>query len=534
MDNTNISKGRLEETIFAICSEWLSLVEIDLVGDSYITLHNNMEDSGLHFPKTGCYSELNKQVQELVALDYQKSRKQFGGLEKLRICLTDKSRIECEYVLSVGSDNWRRDIFQVIERDDEKPVRIVWVHVNIEQKKTDELKQRQLVQEATLLSEQAYAIKNMYLNRISKELKTPMNVIIGNTAIARSFSTDSDRVEECLENISKSARSMFQMIQQLEKMDAIEEGNLVMQMQDVSIIEVWATALDMLRPTLQKHKHKINTENVSVTHSHVRGDASMMRQIIMNLLQNAISYTPIGGQIIVSVKETQIDESYGLYQLSVEDNGVGMTDEFRKILFEPFAREHSLQVGHVQGLGLGLAIVQNLVRIMNGEILVDSVCGRGTKVTVSIKFAYVDEHAGYADKKVSENQTIYSDYAGKRVLLVDDNELIAGVERKMLETIGMVVEYALNGEDAVRMFEDAPEGYYDLVVMDLGLPGIDGYVATMGIRQLNRKDGEKIPVIEMTGSKNVERFNMANQDNIYHISKPFDAHELMQVLRKIF
>lgn len=534
MKITNESKGRLEETILAICSEWLLVVDINMQEDTYTTIHNNMAEYGLQFPTDGCYSELNVQIQDLISADYRKKRTQFCSLESLKRNLMDCQRTECEYVVSTGSNNWRRDIFQVIERDGDMPLRIVWVHVDIEQKKSEELKQRELVQGAHMLSEQAYAIKNMYLDRISKELQAPMNVIIGNAAIARAFSTDSDRVEECLANIFQSAKTMFQMVNQLVKMDAIEEGHVVMRMQNVSIIEAWRKALDMLMPTLRMHHHTLNTDSVFVKHSYVRGDEDIIRQIILNLLQNAISFTPVGGQIRVSVRETQLDENYGQYELCVEDNGVGMTDEFRKIMFEPFAREHSMQVGHVQGLGLGLVIVHNLVRLLDGEIRVDSTRGKGTKVTVSIKLAYAPPNTKLSGNRSGDTPSIKSDYVGKRVLLVEDNTLVADVERKILVSMGMEVEHALNGEDAVRMFEDSEEGYYDLILMDLGLPGIDGYVATMGIRQTNRQDAQSVPVIAMTGRSSPERLNIGYQEHLFHVQNPLDAQELMQVLRKIF
>lgn len=533
MEKTKAIKGRLEQAILALSDEWLLIVEIELETDTYTILHDNLGELGINLAEKGCYSRLNCRVQELVAEEYQKERTLFCSLDNLRDNLLEHSRIECEYVVSVGQNIWRRDIFQVLERDGDKPVRLVWFHINIEQRKLEELKQRQLVQEAQMLSEQAYAIKNMYLDRISTELQTPMNVIIGNAAVARAFSTNSDRVEECLQQISESAKTMFQMVRQIVKMDAIEEGNVVLKMRDVSILEVWKTTLDMLIPMLRARRHKLNAENMSIRHSYVRGDAAMMRQIIMNLLQNAIDYTPVGGQITVSVKETQIDSRFGLYEFCVEDNGVGMTEEFRKVMFQPFAREHSMRVGHVQGLGLGLVIVNNLVRLMNGDIRVDSASGKGTKITVSIKMEYGDESGRLQTREGWDNRNLQSDYAGKRVLLVDDNDLTAGVESKMLTTTGMEVFHALNGEDAVRMFEDSPEGYYDLIVMDLGLPGIDGYAATMGIRQLNREDGKKIPVVAMTTRTYTDRLNMGEQEMLYHITKPVNSHELMEVLRKI-
>lgn len=533
MEKTKAIKGRLEQAILAMTDEWLLILEINLQSDTYTILHENMMDFGINLQEEGCYSRLNRQVHELVAEEYRMERTRFCSLENLREVLQDQPRAECEYVVGVGKNIWRRDVFQVMERDGDKPVRAVWFHVNIDQKKSEELKQRQLVQEAQMLSEQAYAIKNMYLDRISTELQTPMNVIIGNAAVARAFSTDSDRVEECLEQISESAKSMFQMVRQVVKMDAIEEGNVVLQMQDVSIMEIWKSTLDMLIPLLRARHHKLNTENISVRHNYVRGDAVMMRQIIMNLLQNAINYTPVGGQITVSVKESPIDNRFGLYEFCVEDNGVGMTEEFRKVMFQPFAREHSTRVGHVQGLGLGLVIVHNLVRLMNGDIRVDSVRGKGTKITVSIKLEYGDESGKMQTRVRTDNRNLQSDYAGKRVLLVEDNDLTAGVESKMFTTTGMEVFRALNGEDAVRMFEDSPEGYYDLIVMNLSLPGIDGYAATMGIRQLNREDCKNIPVIAMTARTYTDRLNMGEQEMLYHITKPVESHELMELLRKI-
>ncbi len=531
MENTEEIRDLLNQAVLAVNDEWLLIAEIDLRTEGYLVLHDKMQNFGVKLEGRGDYNSLNLQLAERIAEEYQAEWMDFSRLDHLREALRECSRIECDYVADAGENVWRRDLFQVLEREDGNPVRIAWFHIDIDRKKSEELKQQQLLEGAHMLSEQAYAIKDMYLERISKELQTPMNVIVGNAAVARAFSTNTERVEECLDQISVSAKAMFRKIRQVVKMDAIAEGNMVLHIQDISLSELWKTTLDMLLPALQLHHHELQIKDVCVEHDYVRGDAWMLRRIIINLLQNAINYTPSGGKLAVSVTETQADDSHGMYEFCLEDNGVGMSEAFCESMFEPFAREYSKRIGHVQGLGLGLVITRNLVRLMNGEIHVSSAIGKGTGVTVRIPFEYGAETEQEESPAEQEIQEDIPDYSGKHVLLVDSDASATVMEKQILTSVGMQVEYAINGEDAVRMFSGSAEGYYDLVVMDMGLPGIDGYAAIMGIRELNRADAKNIPVIVMTGYAYMDKLNLSEKDIKCHIKKPVSTQKLLKALR---
>lgn len=532
-------KDKLNRAIASMCDEWLLIEEIDLRADTFEILHDNLYEMGIPIPRDCSYSQQIEEMQELVAPEYQEYWHQFGEIRNLEKRLKLSDTTEREYMLCTGENVWRRDVFKVVEWDGEKPRIVNWFHTSIDKKKSAELKQRQAIREAYLQSEQAYAIKNMYLKRLNEELQMQINMIVGNAAVARTFVTKPERVAECIEEISLSAKAIFRMVRQMINTDAIQEGTLVLDMRQTSLENLWRNTLDVVRPSMRLRRHTLHLDMAQLYHHIVIGDAEKMQQILLNLIQNAIDYTPYGGEIFCGIKEKPLNDTAGYYEFYVQDNGVGMSDEFREIMFEPFAREHSQKIERVEGSGLGLMIVQNLVRMLDGEIDVETQSGCGTKITVGMKLQYGTETKNgtttdqYFDWAEWESSFLEDPFlAGKRVLVVDDNDITAAIEKQILAERGLLVERALNGEDAISMFEQSPPHYYNLILMDMGLPYMDGYAATMGIRQI-REDGREIPVIALTSRLHAgDEFHGEKYGMKARLQKPVSTRKLIEAVRE--
>lgn len=536
-DSKKASREKLNQAVASMCDEWLLIEEINLREDTFEILHDNLKEAGILLPIDCSYSDQNSQIQELIEPKYQEYRFRFGEAKNLQKLLKQGDTAECEYIICAGENVWRRDVFKVVSWENGEPVIVNWFHMNIDRKKAAELKQRQAIREAYLQSEQAYTIKNMYLKRLNEELQMPINMIVGNASVARTFVTKPERVTECLEEISLSAKAIFRMVRQMMNTNAIQEGTLSLQMQQTSMENLWKNTLDIVKPSMRLRRHTMHLDMAQLYHNVIIGDVQKMQQILLNLLQNAIDYTPYRGEIFCGIKEKPLDETTGYYEFYVQDNGVGMSDEFRKIMFEPFAREYSERVEHVEGSGLGLMIVQNLVRLLDGEIEVETKSGYGTKITVGMKLQYGteagmnrDQYFDWSDWDMMPPQEPV--FSGQRVLVVDDNDITAFIETQILTDCGLIVERAMNGEDAISMFAQSSMYYYDLILMDMGLPYMDGYAATMGIRQL-REDGKTVPVIALTSRLYADdEFHGEKYGMKARFQKPVSARKLMEAVRE--
>lgn len=538
MNNSGDIQGKLNRAIASMSDEWLLIEEIDLERDTFEILHDMLGKMGIPVPRNCSYSQQNIEIEELIAPKYQEYRRNFCESANLRKLLRHKDTAECEYVIVAGKDVWRRDVFKVSEWNGNEPRIVNWFHMNLDQKKAEEIKQRQAIRDAYLQSEQAYLIKDMYLKRLNEELQMPINMIVGNAAVARTFCTKPERVTECIEGISLSAKAIYRMVKQMINTDAIQRGAMLLDLKQTSMENLWRNTLDIVRPSMRLRRHKLHLDMAQLCHHYIIGDVQKLQQILLNLLQNAIDYTPYNGEIFCGIKEEPLDTSQGYFEFYVQDNGIGMSDEFQKVMFEPFAREYSQRIERVEGSGLGLMIVQNLVRLMDGDIDVDTKCGCGTTVTVRLKLKYGalpkdgvqnDQYFDWSDW--SDTEKGRTAFSGQRVLIVDDNDTTAAIEEQILTEYGLRVERAINGEDALCMFEQSPMNYYDLILMDMGLPFMDGYATTMGIRQL-RKDGKKIPVIALTSGLYSEAFHGDEYGMKIRLEKPVSTRKLIEAVRE--
>ena len=538
--------------------------------------------------------------------------------------------------------------------------------MDVSQEKKAEIESHKALKDAYRAAENASRAKTEFLSNMSHDIRTPMNAIVGLTAIAGANIESQDRVVECLGKITKSSRHLLGLINEVLDMARIESGRISLAEEDFSLPELVDNLLTITKPAIDEHKHRLEVHIEHIEHEAVCGDSLRIQQVFVNLMSNAVKYTPDGGNITLTIEEKPNGFSeLGCYEFSIEDNGIGMTPEFQKIMFEPFSRADDHRTTKVQGTGLGMAIARNIVNLMNGDIQVESAPNKGTKITVTVylklqknekeqekelldlpvlvvdddktccestiatlqeigiagewvltgkeavercyarhetnsdyfavildwkmpemdgiatarkirervgedvtiiiltsfDFSEIEEEARaagvnafmakplfrsrltatlrqFTSGKKEENARNYledfakENYAGKRILLVEDNELNREIATEIIGMTGVTIDSAENGKIAVEKVMEAPEKWYDLIFMDIQMPIMNGYEATAAIRALTGSRG-KVPIIAMTANAFAEDVQLAKNTGMNeHIAKPLDLNKLNDVLKQ--
>ena len=556
--------------------------------------------------------------------------------------------------------------FIPLEWDGTKLVKALLASMDVSQEKKAEIESHKALKDAYRAAENASRAKTEFLSNMSHDIRTPMNAIVGLTAIAGANIESQDRVVECLGKITKSSRHLLGLINEVLDMARIESGRMSLAEEDFSLPELVDNLLTLTKPAIDEHHHQLEVHVEHIEHEAVCGDSLRIQQVFVNLMSNAVKYTPDGGNITLTIKEKPNGFSeLGCYEFSIEDNGIGMTPEFQKIMFEPFSRADDHRTTKVQGTGLGMAIAKNIVNLMNGGIQVESAPNKGTKITVTVylklqenekeqekelldlpvlvvdddktccestvatlqeigiagewvltgkeavercaarhktgrdyfavildwkmpemdgiatarrirecvgeevtiiiltsfDFSEIEEEARaagvnafmakplfrsrltatlrqFTSGKKEKNARNYledfakENYAGKRILLVEDNELNREIATEIIGMTGVTIDSAENGKIAVEKVMEAPEKWYDLILMDIQMPIMNGYEATAAIRALAGSRG-KVPIIAMTANAFAEDVQLAKNTGMNeHIAKPLDLNKLNDVLKQ--
>lgn len=405
-----------------------------------------------------------------------------------------------------------------------------------QRQKQEILEAKEALEAACAAANRANAAKSDFLSRMSHDIRTPMNAIIGMTAIADTYLDDPERVRDCLEKIAVSGRHLLGLINEILDMSKIESGKVDLIEEEFNLSDLLDNLLTMSNPQIVEKKHKLQVNNRGIEHVLVIGDGQRLLQTLMNMMGNAIKYTPEGGRIELTVSERPTHNAkIGSYEFIIQDNGIGMSQEFMQHMFDPFARSDDERVAKIEGTGLGMSIARNIVRMMNGDIQVESELNKGTKITITASLKLQDtDKAVSPEEKQSSLDTIFADrFKGKRVLLVEDNELNSEIAGEFLEMAGLKVEYAGNGREALQRMEEVEAGYYDLIFMDIQMPVMDGYQAAKAIRALPGEYAGKVPIIAMTANAFAEDVRRALRAGMNeHITKPIDIIQLKKALEK--
>ena len=377
-------------------------------------------------------------------------------------------------------------------------------------------------------AQHANQAKTRFLFNMSHDIRTPMNAIIGYTQL---LENNLDNKKQALDYISKlksSSTILLSLINYILEMTQIESGKLDLK-KEIGDLDDLVKNINVVVEPLIKEKKLHYSYHLEIKHHHIICDKTKLREIVLNILSNAIKYTPEGGNIELLIQEISFENNKVKYHFIIIDNGIGMKEDFLPHIFEEFAREKTSTESKVPGVGLGLPIVKSLIDMMNGTIQVESKLNKGTKFTVELSFL-----TSLQVENVNEINTSTLDFSGKHILLVEDNELNAEIGIELLNTFKVIIDLAKNGEECIKILEKMPEGYYDLILMDIQMPIMDGYEATKIIRSFNNKNAQ-IPIIAMTANAFEEDRKHALQLGMNeHLAKPVDIEKLKDVLTKYF
>jgi signal transduction histidine kinase/CheY-like chemotaxis protein len=648
-------------------------VLVNFENDTYRYLAGTKPRSS-SFPSSGEYDALRDFVIFSAKDDEDKEHlRTVLGRDTLINNLNDSgTHLRYEFRINHEDDTEKWDSLNIIclKRSKGMPQEVLFTCQDVSTVKAREIRSYEALKQAYQAVESANNAKTSFLSSMSHDIRTPMNGIIGMTAIAAAHINEPERVSDCLQKITTASKHLLGLINEVLDMSKIESGKIDLNEEEFKLSDLIDNLLTMVKPHVEAKQHSLDITINNVAHEMVIGDSLRIQQVFMNLMSNAIKYTPNGGNIklIISEKPTNQGKS-GFYEFIIEDNGIGMSEKFLEKIFEPFLRaEDDKRVMQVQGTGLGMPIARNIVRMMGGDIQVESKLDVGTKVTVTFFLKLQDENeinyeefidlpvlvtdddemscrsacnilnelgmksewvlsgkealqrvvekhqlkddffavildwkmdemdgiatakairkevgedipiiiisaydwseieqearkagvnafiskplfksrmvnlfndlVGISKEKIEESNNALSsleklNLSDKRVLLVEDNDLNLEIAKEILEFTGVTVECAKNGAEAVDRVASIPDGYYDLVLMDIQMPVMNGYEATRAIRALDRNYTKMLPIIAMTANAFVEDVHMAKGAGMNaHISKPLDLNVLANILRK--
>ena len=538
-----ITSRRVDEKLY---SEYASIFLVDIPTDTFRFIYRNPE-SGFADVPGGCYSDTILEYASRVHPDYRNKLERLADLEAVKGFLSKESRFEYIYPLEGANKRWRRCVIHLLDSEDGVPVTFIMTYITIDDRRSVEFElhsliakqkaqleeQQKQLQQALLEAQAANNAKTVFMNNMSHDIRTPLNAIVGFTGLAlKDVDTDAGKTREYLEKVATSSSALLEIINDILDISSIEAGKLKVEEEECDLLCSFANIESMMSDLAAKADLDLQFSYGEIPDRYVLCDRVHCTRIFTNLISNAIKYTPAGGWVKVYCEQVgRSDADHGLYRYTVEDNGIGMSTEFQKNLFDRFAREGNTTVTKIQGMGLGLALCRNLVDCLGGTIEFESEKGKGTKFIVTLPYR-ISENQEPADS-LERVETDTARFAGKKVLLVEDNELNREISTAILEEFGFIISCAEDGDVAVDMVRNAKEGDYDIVLMDIQMPTLNGYDATRQIRALGTPMA-KVPIVAMTANAfSEDRIAAIEAGMDGHIAKPIDIRALCETISSI-
>ena len=465
----------------------------------------------------------------------------------------DDYRIEARLRYKDGSYHWFLCTGSLNTDNEGKPASYQGIIQNID----DEIYKRELIEErlkaitdleksqselkeALFAAQEANMAKTTFLSNISHDIRTPMNAIIGFTQLAKERIDDQAEVLDCLDTISSSGNHLLSLINDVLDMSHIESGKVKLQPEPCNLSEMIYDIGLMTKTNVDSREQTYETVIENLTDPYVMCDRLRLNQVLINCVGNAIKYTPEGGHIKVTISQRDTDNAkVKEFIFRIIDNGIGMSEDFLKRVFEPFERVNDSTTSKIQGTGLGMAITQNLVRIMGGTITAESELGKGSTFIVTLPLSLITK-----DDYVASKEEVYDDVSmeemtkalsGKKFLVVDDNKINRTVIKRLLGDRGMLIDECDSGTAAIEIVKTLKKDTYDMIFMDIQMPGMSGFEATAAIRSLDNEIAKNIPIIAMTANAFDEDKKMAQEHGMNgHVTKPFRIEELIKFLYEKF
>lgn len=410
-------------------------------------------------------------------------------------------------------------------------VSVLLANRDFTEEKKRELEQEEALRQEKIKAEKANEAKSIFLFNMSHDIRTPMNAILGYSQLMKKELTN-PKLVHYQEMIEQSSQLLLSIINNVLDMARVESGKMELDENYEVVGNITQLVCGAFAAEASKKNIELNII-VNVEHKHIIVDSTKMQEILSNLISNAIKYTPEGGKVLIDVQELPYNkEGYTLIQTKVSDTGIGMSEEFLPSLFELFTRERNTTLSKIPGTGLGMAIVNNLVDLMNGSIEVESELGKGSTFTITIPHKIANKD--YTNRNIESSNEFDIDFKGKRILLAEDNELNAEITTTILSEMGFEVKAVEDGILCVNEMQHQPANTYDLILMDIQMPNMDGYKATDCIRHLSQLEKANIPIIAMSANAFEEdkkkAFDVKMND---YITKPIDFQKMEVVLKHV-
>lgn len=477
-----------------------------------------------------CREALRAYAQRFVHPDAREEYLERMGYDSLISTLSEEHpmvaieypRIKSEADGSFQNDGWIRATVILAEAVDGKPQKAVYVAQDITESKEKEEAERRVLKEAYDSATYANAAKSEFLSRMSHDIRTPMNAIIGMTAIASAHLDDMDRVTDCLNKITVSSKHLLSLINEVLDMSRIESGKIDLTEEEFNLSDLIQNLITMIRPSVEAKEHDLELRIMKVEHEDLIGDTMRLQQVFMNILGNAVKYTPDGGKLELLIKEKPSKVfGYACFEFVFRDNGIGMSEDFLRKIYEPFSRAEDSRISKIEGTGLGMTIAMNIIHMMNGNINVESRLGEGSKFTVTVYL-----------KRQQTSMLDTKQLANLPVLVVDNDRDACETTCAVLEDIGMKGEFVLCGEDAIRRVKEVHEKSEDFfaVLLDWQMPGMSGIQTA---REIRREVGPKIPIVILSAYDWSIVEAEARQAGVSgFISKPLFKSKLLYLFKK--
>ncbi len=536
------AEKRQMELIHALSIDFNLVYFFDLDSGMGMSLRINEDDIPTfefsHSRKVSMRQSLDRYIEEFV---YEEDREMMREASSQEMLKKELEKKDLYYVNYRVADEGRMKYYQmkvVRTGADDGNRGIVIGFRSVDAETREEMKKKSLLEDALLQANKANKAKSVFLSNMSHDIRTPMNAIVGFTTLALAHQDKKERVEEYLNKIKSSGDHLLNLINDVLDMSRIESGKMHLEEKPCCLPEVLQDLRNILQADISAKKLQLKIETINVLDRDIYCDKLRLNQVLLNLLSNAVKYTDEGGMVTVSlVEHPGAPAGSANYEFLIRDTGIGMSKDFVKHIFEPFERERNSTISGIQGTGLGMAITNNIVNMMNGSIKVSSEQGVGTEFSVSFTFRLdpeaAEHHAATTEEKGEKKKGSSRSHSG-RILLAEDIELNQEIAVTILEESGFSTEVAENGKIAVDMVRRSEPGYYQLVLMDIQMPEMNGYEATREIRRLEDKELASIPILAMSANAFEEDKQEAMKCGMNgHISKPIDVKTLLETLDSI-
>lgn len=512
------------EIISAISKMYWLIYRMDLKDDTFEEISS--EESVYRLTgKSGITSiQLQKFREQFVAPEFQESMKEFLDMSTLSNRLKDREDVAIEYKSTTGK--WHFARFIVKTRNVNGTVRnVLYVTRDIHKQKIQELEGKEELKRTVYEAKKANLAKTDFLRRMSHDIRTPINGIQGCLEIGDRYPKNMEIQNEIRSKIKTASGYLLNLVNDVLDMNKLESGNIILENKSFDLSQLLDETNDMIFVQASEAGILCSKDKWQIKHNHVLGSPLHFQQVLMNIGGNAVKYNKENGSIHVTCKEIDGDESVAWYELTCTDTGLGMSEEFQKNAYEPFAQENSSARSKYVGTGLGLAIAKKMIELQGGTISFESKLNVGTTFTIRIPFEI--DYSAQEESMSTEKPSV----EGLRVLLVEDNELNMEIASFLLEDEKMIVTKAYNGLEALEAFSVSKEFYYDVILMDVMMPEMGGLEATRRIRRLERKDAKTIPIFAMTANAfmdDIERTKKAGMNE--HFSKPLAMDQVIEMI----